>query len=133
MYSNLKREFYLNLRAIENYKEVCRLESLYFQHGKTTVHKHSRNVAYYSLLFAKKLEKRFNIVFNYNNLIIGAFLHDLFLYDWHEKDNSHRLHGYTHPITASVNAKKMCHVNDEVVNVCIVDKLIAIRETFKMV
>ena len=148
----LKREFYYNIRNIENYKEVCRLQSLYFQHGRTTVLKHCRNVAYYSLIFAKKLEEKFNISFNYRNLIIGAFLHDLFLYDWHKKDKSHRLHGYTHPLTASANAKKICNVNEDVQKiikthmwpltlrkiplskeafvVCIVDKILAIKETF---
>ena len=147
----VKREFYLKLRNIDNYKQICQLESLYFQHGTTTVHKHSRNVAYYSLLLAKKLEEKFGIKFNYNNLIIGAFLHDLFLYDWHEKDKSHRLLGYRHPLTASMNARRMCNVNDDIINiirshmwpltitkvpssreaiiVCLVDKVIAIRET----
>ncbi len=152
---DIKREFYLKLRSIDNYKQICRLESLYFQHGTTTVHKHSRNVAYYSLLFAKKMEEKLNIHFNYNNLIIGAFLHDLFLYDWHEKDASHRLHGYRHPVTASRNAKEMCHVNEDVIKiikshmwpltitrvpitreaiiVCLVDKIVAINETINFI
>lgn len=151
----IKREFYSNLRRIENYKEICKLQSLYFQHGKTTVLKHCRNVAYYSLLLAKKLDEKFNISFNYNNLIMGAFLHDLFLYDWHEKDKSHRLHGYTHPLTASINAKRMCHINKDVEEiikkhmwpltlrkiplskeafiVCLVDKILALRETFEFI
>jgi len=150
----IKRQFYSNLRNIENYKEVCRLQSLYFQHGTTTVLKHCRNVAYYSLIIAKKIEEKFKISFNYKNLIIGAFLHDLFLYDWHEKDESHRLHGYTHPLTASINAKKMCNINEDVEKiiethmwpltlrkvplskeafiVCMVDKILAIKETFKL-
>lgn len=154
MNKNLKREFYLYLRGIENYKEVCKQESLYFQHGTTTILKHSRNVAYYSLIFANKLEKKLNLSFNYKNLIIGAFLHDLFLYDWHEKDKSHRLHGYRHPLIASKNAKEICHVDDEVVKiikshmwpltirrvplskeamiVCMVDKYLAIKETLKI-
>ena len=148
----LKREFYSNIRNIENYKEICRLQSLYFQHGRTTVLKHCRNVSYYSLLFAKKLEEKFNISFNYRNLIIGAVLHDLFLYDWHKKDKSHRLHGYIHPVTASINDKKICNVNEDVQRiirthmwpltlrkiplskeafvVCIVDKILAVKETF---
>lgn len=152
MSQTIKREFYINLRKIENYKEVCKQESLYYQHGTTTVLKHSRNVAYCSLLFAKKLEEKFGIKFNYHNLIIGAFLHDLFLYDWHQKDKSHRLHGYTHPLTASINAQRMCHVNEEVAKiikthmwpltlrkvplsreafiVCFVDKVLALVETF---
>lgn len=151
----VKREFYSNLRKIENYKEICKMQSLYFQHGKTTVLKHCRNVAYYSLLLAKKLDEKFDISFNYNNLIIGAFLHDLFLYDWHEKDKSHKLHGYTHPLTASINAKRMCHVNKDVEKiikthmwpltlrkiplskeafiVCLVDKILALRETFEFI
>ena len=155
MQQGLKREFYLQLRKIENYKEICKLQSLYFQHGKTTVLRHCRNVAYYSLLLAKKLDEKFNIPFKYNNLIIGAFLHDLFLYDWHEKDKSHRLHGYTHPLTASINAKRMCHINEDVEEiikthmcpltlrkiplskeafiVCLVDKILALKETFEFI
>lgn len=155
MPQTIQREFYMRLRKIENYKEVCKLESLYYQHGTTTVLKHSRNVAFYSLLLAKKLDEKFNISFNYNNLIIGAFLHDLFLYDWHEKDKSHRLHGYTHPLTASINAKRICNINEDVAKiirthmwpltlrkvplsreafiVCLVDKILAIRETFQFI
>ena len=149
----VKREFYSCLRNIDNYKQVCSLQSMYFQHGTTTVLKHCRNVSYNSLVLAKKLNEKFNISFNYENLIIGAFLHDLFLYDWHEKDKTHRLHGYTHPLTASINAKNMCNVNDEVAGiikthmwpltlrkvplskeaiiVCLVDKLSALKETFE--
>lgn len=155
MQQAIKKEFYLRLRRIENYKEICKLQSLYFQHGKTTVLKHSRNVAYYSLVVARKLEEKFNLSFNYNNLIIGAFLHDLFLYDWHEKDESHRLHGYRHPLTASINAKKMCNINEDVeaiikthmwpltlrriplskeaIIVCLVDKILALAETFEFI
>ena len=146
----LKRNFYIKLKQIDNYEEVVRQESLYYQHGTTTVYKHSRNVAYFSLYIAKKLETKYRIKFNYNNLIIGAFLHDLFLYDWHEKDPTHRLHGYKHPITASINAKKICNVNEDILKiirthmwpltitkipstkeaflVCIADKIMATKE-----
>lgn len=146
----IKKEFYLKLHGIEKYQEIQKLESLYFQHGTTTVYKHSRNVAYTCIIIAKKIEEKLHMRFNYNNLLVGAFLHDLFLYDWHENDSTHRLHGYTHPITASKNAKKMCHVNEEVVKiiqshmwpltitrvpsskeallVCLVDKIMAFKE-----
>lgn len=113
----LKKDFYFKLKQIDNYEQVVEKESLYFQHGTTTVYKHSRNVAYYSLYIAQKLERKFGIKFNYNNLVIGAFLHDLFLYDWHEADPTHRLHGFTHPLTASINAKRMCNVDDEVIKI----------------
>ena len=151
MVNIIERELCTNLKNIKNYKQVCKLESLYYQHGKTTVYKHSRNVAYYSLLWAKKLEKRFNIKFNYKNLIVGAFLHDLFLYDWHEKDKLHRWHGYRHPLTASKNAREMCDANEiiethmwpltitkvprskEAFLVCFVDKIMALAETLKII
>ena len=145
-----KKEFYFKLQKIERYQEIQKLESLYFQHGTTTVYKHSRNVAYGCIMLAKKLEKKLHITFNYHNLLVGAFLHDLFLYDWHENDPSHRLHGYTHPKIASNNAKKMCHANEDVISiiqshmwpltitkvpksreaflVCLVDKYMAVRE-----
>lgn len=155
MINLIERELYTNLKHIKNYKQVCKLESLYFQHGTTTVYKHSRNVAYYSLIWAKKLERKFNIKFNYKNLIAGAFLHDLFLYDWHEKDASHKWHGYKHPKTASKTAKQMCNANEETAKiiethmwpltitkvprskeaflVCIVDKIMAIAETLRII
>ena len=149
MINIIERELCTNLKNIKNYKQVCKLD------GKTTVYKHSRNVAYYSLLWAKKLEKRFNIKFNYKNLIVGAFLHDLFLYDWHEKDKLHRWHGYRHPLTASKNAREMCDANEETTKiiethmwpltitkvprskeaflVCFVDKIMALAETLKII
>ncbi len=64
--------------------------------------------------FAKKLEKEIQHKnLTTKNLIVGAFLHDLFLYDWHEKDKLHRWHGYRHPLTASKNAREMCDANEE--------------------
>lgn len=150
MMLTIKRDFYNQLIRIEKYKEIQKLQSLYFQHGTTNIYKHSRNVAFICILVAKKLEKNLHISFNYKDLLVGAFLHDLFLYDWHKKDKSHRLHGYRHPMIASKNAKKMCNVNDDVVSiirthmwpltitkvpktreamlVCLVDKYVAIRE-----
>ena len=43
---------------------------------------------------------------NERRLIRGALLHDYFLYDWHVKDKSHRLHGFRHPYFALENARK---------------------------
>lgn len=116
--------------------------------------KHTRKVAYLSFTFAKFLEKRFHISFDYEDLIIGAYLHDLFMYDWHQKDTSHRLHGFSHPMTASQNAQKLCHISEkeraiieshmwpltitripkskEAFIVCFFDKYCAILETFRI-
>lgn len=144
-YSYITKQFYYaSIR-----KELCK----YLQHGNTTIMRHCRNVAFLSFTFAKFLERKFNIKFDYETLIIGAYLHDLFMYDWHEKSNTHRLHGFSHPKTASKNARELCHISlkeqsiieshmwpltitkvprsREAILVCIFDKYSAIIETFR--
>jgi len=125
-------------------------EKEYKQHGNTTVYDHSLNVMETSFNIAKKL----HLKVDKEVLMKGSLLHDYFLYDWHEKDKSHRLHGYTHPLAASINAKRMCNINEDVERiikthmwpltlrkiplskeafiVCLVDKILAIKETFKL-
>lgn len=78
----------------------------YIQHGNTTVLAHSIAVACFSLQLARRL----HISVRERELIRGALLHDYFLYDWHEKDNGHRLHGFSHPYTALRNAMEICEL-----------------------
>ena len=108
-----QKDFYKRIYKIKKYKFVKKNLKKYKQHGKTTVYEHSRNVAYRSYCLAKWLEKRYNIKFNYDNLVGGAFLHDFCLYDWHEKNKSHKWHGFKHPKIAAKNAKKYCEANEE--------------------
>lgn len=70
------------------------------QHGDTSCLLHSVAVALYSARLARALGLRVRM----SALVRGALLHDYFLYDWHEKDASHRLHGFHHPRTALDNA-----------------------------
>ena len=55
--------------------------------------------------------RRFRLNIDEKSLIRGALLHDYFLYEWHEKDKSHRLHGFYHPSTALRNAKEDFDLN----------------------
>lgn len=74
----------------------------YMQHGHTTTYEHCMNV----VRFSYWLNRRFHLKANERALLIGAFLHDFYLYDWHEKSDWHRLHGFYHPFRACRNAKR---------------------------
>lgn len=121
----------------------------FMQHGKTSVLHHSIMVAYTSC----KLFDMLRIKYSEGELIRGALLHDYFLYDWHEKNEYHRLHGFTHPSRALRNAKEelsLTHTEEEIIKkhmfpltiipptvregvaVCITDKLCSVYETFKL-
>lgn len=117
------------------------------QHGDTTVLLHCIAVAYFSLLLAKKLR----LHCDNKSLVRGALLHDYFLYDWHESDKSHRLHGFHHASWALTNARndlELTKTEEDIIShhmfpltpvpprspeaalVCLVDKGCGIYETF---
>jgi uncharacterized protein len=121
----------------------------YMQHGKTSVYEHCIKVAYISCWIASKL--RLNV--DYASLIRGALLHDYFLYDWHDKNKGHRLHGFFHPRKALQNAREDLELTPKEENiilrhmfpltpippyyleswiVCIADKFCAINEIFRI-
>lgn len=123
-------------------------EKEFIQHGSVSVYDHSVSVAIECL----KIVKYLNIPVDLKSLVRGALLHDYFLYDWHEKDSSHRLHGFTHAGTALRNAlidfdlndieKNMiyCHMFPlniripkyrESIILCIADKIVATKETLR--
>ena len=128
--------------------ETYKSQSKYMQHGKTSVLAHELNVT----ICALKLADKFKLKVDEKSLIRGALLHDYFLYDWHVYDKSHRLHGFHHAKKALVNASKDFDLNDieknminthmfpmnlripkykESIILCIADKIVASRETFK--
>ncbi len=108
-----KKEFYKRIYNIKRFKFVKSVLKSNMQHKNTTTYKHARNVAYSSFVLAKKLEKRYNLKFNYDELVEAAYLHDFCLYDWHTKDKRHRLHGFRHPRIAAETAKNICGINKE--------------------
>lgn len=77
-------------------------EKLFIQHGTVTCFEHSVAVAYRSLYLATL----FKADIDQKSLVRGALLHDYFLYDWHEADKSHRLHGFKHAKKALINARE---------------------------
>ena len=117
----------------------------HMQHGKISVYKHSLAVANMCLTIARRMK----IDVDTKAMVRGALLHDYFLYDWHDKDKSHRWHGFTHAKRALLNAQRDFEINSieknmierhmfplnikppgcrESVILCIADKICAIKE-----
>lgn len=78
----------------------------YIQHGSISTYDHVERVT--QMCFA--LNRRWKMGADEGTLVRGAFLHDFYLYDWHENDKSHRLHGYHHPDKSCANAEKYFHI-----------------------
>lgn len=102
-----------------------------------------------SLSFAERLG-RVGVSVDRASLLRGALLHDYFLYDWHDPDPSHRLHGFRHPFFALARAEEDFELTPRERNiivrhmfplvpvpptcreawiVCLADKWCALRET----
>ena len=102
-----------NYEIIEKYgKDIINDERFlsqkkYMQHGKTSVYTHIMNVCDMSVSIALKLKLKVDM----KSLVRGSLLHDYFLYDWHENDKSHSLHGFKHAKTACDNAKRDFGIN----------------------
>lgn len=125
--------------------DLFKQELKFYQHGNITTYEHSINVVNNCIYIAKKL----NLKVNMDSLIKGALLHDYFLYDWHKKEESHRLHGFVHPKYSKNNAERDFGLNKieenmilshmfpmgwvipkykESIILCLVDKYCATRE-----
>lgn len=91
--------------------DIVREMKKYTQHGDTTTYEHCLKVSYYSYKMAKRLG------LNAKACAIGGLLHDLFLYDWHDKERpgKHEFilpHGFTHSVVAERNAKKFFNIDE---------------------
>ena len=116
------------------------------QHGDVSVMEHSISVSMMSV----KLAKLTHLKYDYYSLVRGSLLHDYFLYDWHEKDSNHKLHGFRHADRALTNAANDFSINPieanmimrhmfplnirppktrEAIILCIADKICAAKET----
>ena len=122
----------------------------YTAHGSISVYRHCVQVA----LKAYELNRDLHLNADLHTLLVGALLHDFYLYDWHDRSYSWKIftmHGYTHPEAARKNAEEIFHVNEKVQKVikchmwpltlrsfpsskeaaivCIADKICATKET----
>jgi uncharacterized protein len=99
----LANEFYSHINDLMDHPLVLKMDD-YSQHLNTSRLQHSLNVAYYSFLFARKLN------LNVRDAVRGALLHDLFLYEWRTEQPVAGNHVLVHPMQALQNAHKVTHV-----------------------
>jgi uncharacterized protein len=147
MRKRIKNDIHLKYRELRADSRVDDMDK-YIQHGTCTTLRHSLGVAYVSLY----IHDAFRFKFDRDALTKAAIIHDYYLYDWHDKDKTHSLHGFKHPKTALKNAKedfnlKECE-KDAIINhmfplipnfpkykegrlLCLADKICAIYEMFK--
>ena len=143
--SDLKVEEYL-AEVLD--KDIVKSMKSYVQHGNTSSFDHCIKVA----KLCYKIDKKFNLKSNLKDLLLGAMLHDFYLYDWHKRSLKYGLHGYNHSKIAMENAIKYFDVNENVQSMilthmwplnitkiprikegwilCIADKICSLKETF---
>lgn len=147
---NVEQE-YIDYIAKFARSEIVKQMKQYIQHGDTTTYEHCLKVSYYSYKAAKRLG------LDWKACAVGGLLHDLFLYDWHDKYREgyreFKLpHGFTHGIVAERNARKYFDIDERCSNIILshmfpltiwilpkykesyvvlmVDKLLSTREVF---
>ena len=106
MYAPAAKEYlkpYLDNEAVRRMKGCI-------QHGNVSTYDHCMNVACCSLYLARK----WNWKVDEKSLVIGAFLHDFYLYDWHLYKRRGRLHGFCHTALAAKNARTVFGVSDKI-------------------
>jgi len=79
----------------------------YRQHFDTSCFDHCYIASYYCYLISKRLN------LDYISCARAAMLHDLFLYDWRQKNGRKGFHAYTHGKTALQNAEKLFQLNEK--------------------
>ena len=98
---DLDKEFF-DVVEKEYFSDEVQGLKIYPQHSEINRLQHITSVAYISYLISKKMK------WNSRPITRAAVLHDLFYYDWHENDWSHRPHGHRHPGFALKNARELC-------------------------
>ena len=96
--------FWLCIADLQQHPVVAEMKR-YPQHGVTSCSAHCLRVAYGNYIICKRLG------LDYRSAARAGMLHDLFLYDWHVPDRSHKWHGLIHAKIALENARRYFSLN----------------------
>ena len=101
----------------EVFAEICdndKYRSLksYTAHGNVSVYDHSIEVAKRSYTFAVKRRIKCDL----RALVVGALLHDYFLYDWHDQPKF-TFHGFKHAKISAINADRDYEISKKEKNI----------------
>lgn len=147
----MERDFYLKdeyLQYVEELKNDPRIKRMkcFIHHRFYSAYDHTLRVVMESIKAASKSKYDYDM----KSLILGAFLHDYFLYDWRDRNSGAHLHAFTHPKKALKNATNDFATNEVVEDiikahmwpltikifprskeaklVCKIDKIVAFKE-----
>ena len=73
-------QLYAILQQYDENPQVQRMRE-FIQHGDVTTYQHCKNVVRVSFW----LNRRLHLHADETSLAVGAFLHDVYLYDWHKR------------------------------------------------
>ena len=106
------REIRTYLRGLLGTEETAIMKRC-IQHGRISTYDHVKSVVRLSFY----LNNRLHLGAPKRELVRGAFLHDFYLYDWHENGYLGRLHGLHHPAIALKNASARYHLTPTECNI----------------
>ena len=146
--NDINKTLYKNRHIFKS--EQAKKMKEFVQHNNVNTYRHCFNVLRVSL----KINEFLKLNSDLDTLILGAFLHDFYLYDWHDKDMCKKLHGFVHPKIAADNSEKFFNINEDVktviirhmwpltitkipntkeaIVVCIADKICSLMEVFSV-
>lgn len=91
-------------------EKIQKMKNVRMHRGSNT-YEHSFKVAKKAIRYAIR-SRRKNI--NFDVILVGAILHDYYLYDWRDDKSKKKKHGRNHPHIASENAERDFEISKEV-------------------
>ena len=97
-------------QAFLNDEKILKMQEIPMHRG-SNCYLHSFKVAKRAIRYAERSHKK---DINFHAILLGAILHDYYLYDWRSDRSKKKRHGRNHPQIASENAFRDFNISKEV-------------------